>query len=346
MRCRQIRGLLAAAVYDDLGPGERLALDGHLASCPACRIEAESLKTFTTRIPISQPQLDMELLPGVRRKLRVVPAARRRPVWRYAMVASFCIVIMAVGIGFILQQSSIQVPRVPEAKAANDPDPSPIYRAIQEAAILADNRDYTKAYTVLKQVVEENADDPAAGEAQLKRADLAFSMLHWYPEACEDYESLAQYYPAVFRSSPEGIARLDVLAEARKHDFASLYALDAARRGTVNAFAQLERVVARYPATFVASAAAEDMAHLVAREAGVPEGENPHLAAMACARDRCADVTAKEQLQLEVAHIYRRELKDPAKARELYTEVSSTENTVLAQLARKSLAELEASDQR
>ena len=50
----------------------------------------------------------------------------------------------------------------------------------------------------------------------------------------------------------------DMLAEAREQDYAPLYALDAARRNDVDQFARLEQVVARYPKTFVASAAAED----------------------------------------------------------------------------------------
>jgi len=212
--------------------------------------------------------------------------------------------------------------------------------ALTEADRLARYHDYTNAYRTLKQSVEESPDDPLAGDAQLRRADIAFSLLRWYPEACEDYELLADRYPAVFVNSVESIRRRDLLAEARERDYASLHALDAALRSSDNQFAQLERVIGRYPGTFVASSAAEDMARLVAVEDAAAGEASARLAAMERARDRCTNVIAKRQLNLEVGHIYQREMNDPAKAVECYNEVIENDNAVLAQLARQSLAEV------
>jgi hypothetical protein len=215
-------------------------------------------------------------------------------------------------------------------------------KAIEDATALGEKRDYPAAYRALKGAVETYPEDGAAGEAQRLRAELAFAHLHWYPEAYEDYQTLAESYPAVFRSSVESVTRRDLLAEAREQDYASLHALDAARRHAEAPFAQLEQVIARYPATFVASAAAEDLARLAAREVPAEEEEaGRHVLAMERARDRCTNPVAWAQLSLELGHIYCREMNAPGKAHECYNEAAESENPVLAQLARRSMAELE-----
>jgi tetratricopeptide (TPR) repeat protein len=218
---------------------------------------------------------------------------------------------------------------------------SRVEQAVEDAMALKEKRDYPAAYRVLKSALETYPQDSAAGQAQRLRAELAFAHLHWYPEAYEDYKTLAESYKVVFRSSVESVTRLDLLAEARAQDYASLYALDAARRDAENTFAQLEQVIARYPGTFVASAAAEDMARLAVREVPAEEvGGGREVLAMERARDRCTNPVAWAQLSLELGHIYCREMNAPGKARELYDEAAESEIPVLAQLAKRSLAEL------
>jgi hypothetical protein len=110
--------------------------------------------------------------------------------------------------------------------------------------------------------------------------------------------------------------------------------LDAAKRDP-NAFPQLEKVVCQYPGTFAASLAADEMARLVLAEGDeTPEGESPHLYAMAEARKRCKDPVAVVQMTLEMGLVCWEELSDPEKARNLLNEAASDEHVVLAQRER------------
>ena len=344
MRCRKVRGLIAASVYGDLAQGEQVELEGHLASCPACRAQAAALERMTAAIPIEAPRLAEDLFPAIQRRLRETQAeSAARQVWmpwRYAVPAGVCVALLVFISYVAVNRPALQDLETPSSEVALADELSPVQCALDEADRLAQQHDYTTAYRALKQAVDEYPDDASVAEAQLRRADIAFSVLKWYPEAYDDYEAIADRYPAVFASSAESIHRRDLLAEAREHDYASLHALDAARRDGDNRFAQLEGVIGRYPGTFVASAAAEDMARVVAGMDTAKEGGPERLAAMERARDKCTNAIAKRQLDLEVGHIYDREMNDPAKARECYDQVVKSDNSVLARLARQSLAEL------
>ncbi len=335
-----MRGLIAASVYGGLEPQEQRQLEGHLVSCPACRIEAESLARLAASIPTGTPALDRDLLPAVRAAVRETRPGRSWNLsWRWAGMAAACAVFF-VAFGVVVQ-SMPSHQAAPAAITASVASLTPVQQALAETKRLIENRDFPKAYVTLKKAVEAHPEDAAAADAQVQRAGLAYSELHWYPEAYEDYELLAQRYPAEFSSSPESIARRDLLAEAREQDFASLHALDAARRNTSDAFAQLEHVVSHYPGTFVASAAAEDMARVAGEENTPGDGSNPHLAAMECARERCVDPVVRKQLEFEIARIYHREMNDFERARQHYQDVASGGDTLLAQAARQSLASLD-----
>jgi hypothetical protein len=344
MRCRKVRGLIAASVYGDLAQDEQVALDGHLASCPACRSQAHAFARMTAAIPVEAPRLEEDLVPALRRRLREQKSEPFRMPWRYAIPAgAFAAILVFISYGFANRPAG-QVMQAPVAVLQQTDDVSPVQCALDESVQLVARHEYTTAYRSLKQALDEYPDDSAAAEAQLRRADIAFSILKWYPEAYDDYELLADRYPAVFASSVESIHRRDLLAESREHDYASLHALDSALRSGDNAFAQLEDVIGRYPGTFVASLAADDMARAVAGQETANERPPERLAAMERARDKCTNTIAKRQLDLEVGHIYNREMNDPTRARECYDLVVESDNPVLAQLARQSLAEIGATE--
>ena len=335
--CRRMRGLIAASLYGDLTDKERRELDGHLASCAACRAEAESLARLVAAIPDSAPELDVDLVPALRRTRPIrEPVAYgfgRRLAWAGA-VAAAVVGIIAYGlierVGMPTHKAPTHVTSVIKVSA--------VRHALDEAAASIQDRDFVGAYRVLREAVEAHPDDPLAGQAQVQCADIAFSELHLYPEAFDAYEAVAMYYPHVFSTSVESITRRDVLAEARKEDYASLYALDVARGSVLEQFAEFEKVVARFPQSFVASLAIEEMAQLVGDAA---TGTGHRVLAMERARDKCTDPIAIARLNIEIGQVYWKELGDPDRARDQFTEVLESENGALVQLARESLASLE-----
>ena len=338
--CRKVRGMIAASVYGDITDQERLTLEGHFSACPACRIQAEAMATMTARILVSHPTLDRDLLPALRARLaeKASPLPRWNWNWRYASVAAACALLAVVCVYGI--SGFGPKPHENQLAAVQDPVSSPVQDALDRASALAQSRDFANAYRLLKETVETHSEDSQAGEVQRRRADLAFASLHWYPEAYEDYARLAQRYAPVFRTAPNCRERFDTLAEARGFDYAPLYALDAARRNTDDPFAQLEKVVARYPNTFVAALAVDDMTRVAATDAPVTPDANRRVASVECARDRCTDPIAVARLNLELGHLYQKDLNDPERARALFTEVAGSGNTVLAELAMDSLARL------
>jgi len=356
MKCRNVRGLIAASLYDDLTEAERTLLDGHLASCAACRAELDTLRKLTDCMADSVPPLDCDLLPAVRRRMAQLeteedgggrkrmgrglpfilhPSSFILPRWRLGFAAAACLAVIAF-VSYSVYGPSISNPKSQISNLKSQI--SPTATALDQAALLAKNRDFTGAFRLLKQAVQTHPDDPMAAEAQLRYADIAFSELHWYPEAHDAYNTLWKNYFSVFSASPESQDRFDLLDQCRDKDYAPLYALDAARRGTDDQFAQLEKVVARYPATFVAHLAANDMAQLAA-EAALPAADTRVLA-MERARDRCTDPVAVAQLKVELGQIYWKELNNPGKARDFFHEVAQSDNVVLAQLAKDALAGL------
>jgi hypothetical protein len=168
-------------------------------------------------------------------------------------------------------------------------------------------------------------------------ADLAYSDLKWYPEAYDAYETVVKLDPKLYTENAEVIARRNLLAEAREGDYAPLHVLDAAHRN-VDPFPQLEQVVAKFPGGLIAAVAANDMAQIAAKD--LPETDRRHVAAMEHARDKCKDTLAIARLNLELGHLYLKEMNNPEKARDVYAAAAQCPNASLAQLAANSLASL------
>lgn len=347
--CRSVRGLIAASIYERLSESDRQKLDKHVARCGSCRAELASLGGFSSRIPVPEARLELDLLPRLR-ALRVAESSgmmvrswHRRHGVRLSFAGLACLAAVVVLAYSTRQDTHIptQVP-VPTVAAA-----SPLDGVIAEVRALVEQRSYARAFQVLESGLSSFPTASGAGSAQMWLADLAFTHLNWYPEAYEAYQKLAREYPDQFTSSTESISRRDLLEEARAHDFASLYALDAARRGSGDRFGRLEQAIARYPGPAFAAVAASEMARLVSEESeALPTGADPCLYAMERARDRCTDPVAIAQLNLEVGNIYLKDLNNPAKARDLYDEVAHSDTPVVADVAKGLLAKLDASDSR
>lgn len=336
LNCWRFRGHLAAAVYDDLDPDQHRKLTEHLDKCSACQKQYESLRRLTDFVPKTTPALDIDLLPLLSRKPLPRPKRVIQVNWAWGLAVATVFFVAALAIQFMPQ--AVQSPSIVSL--------SPLQQQVRHAESLVQERQYAQAYQALRKAVAANRQDPQAGIALARMAEVAFINLNWYPEACEAYDQLAKKYPAVYSSRPDCILRHNCLLETRESEFAPLYALDAARRSGEEQFAQLEKIVGRYPGTFVAAMAVEDMAkvaadELASRDPAIVNDDNVYLAALVCAKDRCCNPIAAARLKLELAHVYMREMNDAKMARNFYREVAESGDLELAGLAQDGLAGLD-----
>ena len=338
LKCRNLRGLIAASLYGEVEEHEREELEAHLSSCARCRAEYEALGRLKAALTSGAAELDRDLVPVLRARLAEEAGDRRQCLgWRLQLAGGLCLALVALLVYQIAV--STDAGRPSDTAGAPTEPASALQPALQQAVQLSARRDFAGAYATLKEALEAHPDDGLAGQAQARLADVAFAELHWYREAYEDYRTLAGRYPGVYTNSPECIERMDLLAEAREKDYDPLYRLDAARGSREEAFGKFEGVIALYPGTYTAALAAEEMARCVAREGAVTEGAEACLAAMEQAKERCTHPIAITQLQLEIAHLHR-DLEHNGAARDLYQEVADSDTMVLANLARESLAKL------
>ena len=337
----RIRGLMAQAVYEELDARDREALDRALEASEALRAEAKALGALSERIPRDGVALDRDLSSAVRAGIRAETAVfRPRKAHLAVSFAALAVVMLGVGTLIALRPPVAHAPEVAGAPAGPSEVASPIGLALQEARSLMRDRDYPNAYVLLSRAFEGSEEDALAGEARQLMADLAYGELRWYPEAFSDYDALRLHHNSAFQSNPENLLRLNLLDEARGPDdsYASLLALDAARQG--ESLEKFEGVLSDYPATYVASLAADEMAILSAELDGLPAGANLRVAGLESALARSTNPVARAQLKVEIGHLVSRELDGADRARALYEEVAESEITVLAQLAQDSLERL------
>jgi outer membrane protein assembly factor BamD (BamD/ComL family) len=340
-RRRRLESLMAASLYDDLSEDEQRILDASLERQPKLRAQREDLARFVEAIQeISPPQLDMDLLSGVRARLTAQAPEQRRVRWRWGLSAAAGVALVVLLAGAF----SAIIPNVNQSKvrpfvADSGDGNSPVRSLLVQATAMTADHNYTGAYRCLKEAVTHSPKGKWTAEAQLRLARLVFEDLHWYGEADACYETLLREYGDRLKDLAEVVERRDLLAEAREDGYASLNALDAARQRSRDPLAKLEKVIAAYPGKMVASLAAEEMARVVLQQSG--ENSRSLLWAMEQARDRCEDPVAVAELNYELARRYWQE--DWEKARSLFREVESNTNAVLAQRerARDALYQLE-----
>lgn len=329
-------GLLAHSLYEELTPADRAALDAELAKDADLRADAADLRALIDAIPVAPVATNVDMLPNVRRALKSPAGARTRfgAGGKWAAVAAGLIAVAAalfVGAQYAFDSGDTTVAQ----QETNATDP--LASDLTQARALAADRQYADAYQILTALLEAEPASPAAGEAQLLRAQIAFDELRLYPQAYEAYDDLRVNHRELYRAGADNHLRFELLDESRRlTQFASLEALDAARaRGE---FGEYERVVAENPATYVAQLAAVEMARVAGDDI---DGDSvPMLTAMERALEQCTNPVAEAQLKLEVAHLYRESAGETEKARVLYQDVADTGPTVLAQAAQTSLAEL------
>ncbi len=345
--CYFVRGSLAASAYDELAEREQERLDRHLRRCAKCRERAASFRKLAQapRTPAPEPGLDLVSLARRRLNERSVwahtpsnspPLRGRLPVFAAAAA-------LAVG-AFGLAASGLLT--LPEGDSALDrpgfeqaEDASGQPGILQESAALAANHDYAGAYRALDNYLTDTdqANDELSGPVLLAMADLAYEKLQWFDRAHEAYELVVRHNRELLEERDrmaEVVLRWNVLAEARKVDYASVHALFAARDSARGAFDELQGVVAQYPGTFVASQAVREMAAAVEDTPGEP------IEALAAARNHVTDPIVQAQIDLELGYAYLNTREDTARARQHFLAASECRNSEVAQRANASLASL------
>lgn len=331
--------LIAQSLHEELSPAERAELDRLLESQPDLRAEAAEMKQFLTRITAEPVVYSGDLRPAVIAELSRRPARRfiYLPHWALA-AAAFLLVGGGVFYWMAAHPPAAVAPQIPVAQNAA---PDPAAPLAPEIAALIEARDYPQAYAMLQAQVKAAPRDPGAAQAVQTMADLAFAELQWYDEAFAGYDRLRRDYVGQFRASETNFMRLNLLDEARgpSGDYASLRALDAARRdGDLAAY---ENILAKYPATYVASEAAHEYAIVLARADGLNDADYTSAHLLMTAQAHAKDPVAIQQLQIEVAHALRADPAQAAEARRIYGEIANGPYTALAQLAQKSLAAMD-----
>lgn len=80
-RCGKVRGLLSAFIDGELSPPSRLMVENHLAGCPACSAEMESLRTVVAMARnMPRPELPADFHAGLVRRIRAEAPAVARAV--------------------------------------------------------------------------------------------------------------------------------------------------------------------------------------------------------------------------------------------------------------------------
>ena len=339
--CWRLRGVIAASVYGDIDETDSKRLEQHLATCNACRKQITQFQRVAGSVHHSVPPLELDLVPLLQQRLRgeITPKRQPVPLFRFhsSTLAAAAMLVITIALILFFQLHASLTPTF----VANNTNLSPMQQALQTANQLTHNHEYAKAYQALKDAVDRYPNDQKAGQAQRERAEIAYAKLHWYPEAYADYELLAtRYYDQTFKNAPECIQRREILTEAKAQDFASIKALDVALQAHSDTFAALENVIGQYPATYVASIAAQQLASVTVQSGTEALSPQNRLASMEQARDRCKNPVVVAQLNVELGHIYANELNDIAKARTLYSAAKQSGNNTLARLAENSLQAL------
>ncbi|GMW02740.1 MAG: hypothetical protein AMXMBFR84_38760 [Candidatus Hydrogenedentota bacterium] len=332
---------LAAHVTDAANPA---ALERALTSDPDLQTEAEDLARLLRAIPKTQPVLEIDLLPLVKARLAAEsvsqPVRAWRPMLKWAPVGALCAAALAVVLGLSLKPAAPMGGAVATMETAGQ---TPVELALADVRSLLERREMGPAYERAMAVVNDHPTDPRSGEAAMIAADLAFDMQR-YDDAYAIYTKVRADYTPVLDAHPDWEKRVanrrDVLAEAKKTSYDSLYAFELAKRNRSNPIGGFEEVIAKYPDTLVASLATESIGLAILEEQGLdPNKPEDRVLAMKSARDRCTNPVAVASLELEIGLAYINDFQDATAAKAHITTAS--ENPMLVQRVQSAMARLQ-----
>jgi outer membrane protein assembly factor BamD (BamD/ComL family) len=329
--CRKIEGLIAASCYEPPSPEEQQRIEEHTGVCDRCRREREMTRAFVASVPAEPILFEGDLRPALRAELERRSAASAWTRWFIPAAATLAVLLMAAWFAY---------PGAAPAKPGDTRASAPARQIMRDADSLIDERNYTGALIALGDYLKEHPGGEKAGEMLARMADIEFTALQRYPEACAAYEQLKSEYPETFMASAECIRRLDLLTEARKDRFEPLYAFDRASESPSDRFREFEKIAARYPGSLVADQAVNAMARIALDAAGnLPDDR---VAVLETVRERCNEPLAAAQVNIVLGETWWKERNNLEKAREFYTSAAATDNNRIAKRARDALSLLNA----
>jgi anti-sigma factor RsiW len=167
--CGRFAPLVHDRVDGALDAGAQADLDGHLASCAACRelaADLEAMRRTASELPDFTPRA--EVWAGISRRLAGEFAARPRPFWTGARVALAMAATLLVAVASSVWVLRSPAPASPPQASAASPaagviqSPENLVQDVDEHLRIADEH-YVKAIAGLEQVVKsgEGTLDPA-----------------------------------------------------------------------------------------------------------------------------------------------------------------------------------------
>ncbi len=335
--------LIAQAAYENLPEEEERTLNRLVKTYPELKEERDAYAALAERLRLPEAELPFDLLPRLNHRLDEERASTRISRWAGVYVMAAAVALLAAGVYFatmLFAPPGVVNDMNATSVARTLPPQTPLSLAVVDACKLVSASDAGAAADRIRALIAAHPDDAYLGEAQLILADVEYSYLQRYDLAFAAYDRLRVNYPQVFASSPEISFRHDLLAEARRENFAPLYALDRAREHPETAFAIYEHLIAQYPATTLASAAMDEMRALVVASRPA-EGAQTMTESLELVRQRCADPVAIAQLDLALGDIYARTLNDSEQARAHYMRATTSEHIALVHQAREALTRME-----
>ena len=330
--CEEFEGLIAQAAYEELPEGDEMLLRQHLDTCESCAAESRALVALKAFVPVESVVFQGNLRPVMEERVRETRSVSwiPRPLL-FGICSGILFGIVAVSfVRYYLDQSSGPAEYQFATNDAFDPVRDRVHKLLEE-------EEYARAYVSLDDAIGRVEATSVPADAQQLLADIAFEHLKWYPEAYTAYDQFRLNHSAEYQGSDESIRRYALLDEAQAldSDYASLHTWESVLlEEDVEALAGY---IQKYPGTFQASDAVQEMARLISTD-----NEDVNLDSVlevAIASSDNAVVVA--QIKLELGRYYWQEGDDSEKARILFEELEDSPVTVLAQAASQSLRALQ-----
>ncbi|MCH7813088.1 MAG: zf-HC2 domain-containing protein [Planctomycetes bacterium] len=121
MNCDRAHALLTDYLGDEIDPADRKLFDEHLAACPACRTEAETLADALQSLrQLPPPAAAAGLAASGDRQRPIYPSWAR---W-YRPLAYAAMLLIGIGIGWFVRPDPAPAPNLPTAPDRTMPAPA------------------------------------------------------------------------------------------------------------------------------------------------------------------------------------------------------------------------------